>query len=168
MGREGRAWGEWPLAYGVADLGALRVEDGSCGSFVAFDVDVPKGVVEGGSTRCQSEDDRGVGAQDGIKIATVMQAHLDARARRPHLEQLVVERDPHRRWPVCGRPADEQGSETDDKSFGERRHECGRRVTCEQPRQRRIEPLPGYREHALTLSTLDNTSCDGSEPFHPA
>lgn len=87
----------WSLAYGVADLGALRVEDGSYGSFIAFDVDEPKGVVEGEPTRCQPEDDRGVSAQDGIEIATIMQAHFDARARRPHLEQLVVDRDPHRR-----------------------------------------------------------------------
>jgi hypothetical protein len=59
-----------------SDIGTSEVEDGSYGSFVAFDVDEPKGVVEGEHTRCQPENDRGVSAHDGIEIATIMQAHL--------------------------------------------------------------------------------------------
>lgn len=78
-------------------MGASGVEDGSYGSFIAFDVDEPKGVVEGEHTRCQPQNDRGVSAHDGVEIAAIMRAHLDARARRAHLEQLVVDRDPHRR-----------------------------------------------------------------------
>ena len=36
-------------------------------------------------------------AHDGVEIAAIVRVHLDARARRPHLEELVVDRDPDRR-----------------------------------------------------------------------
>jgi hypothetical protein len=74
----------------------VRGEDGSYGSFVALEVDVPKGVVKAEHTRRQSEDDRRVGAHDGVEIAAIVRAHLDARGCRPHLDNLVVDRDPDR------------------------------------------------------------------------
>jgi hypothetical protein len=77
--------------------GCVRGEDGSHGGFVALEVDEPKRVVKGEHTRCQSENDRRVSAHDGVEIAAIVRVHLDARARRPHLEKLVVDRDPHRR-----------------------------------------------------------------------
>ena len=62
-----------------------------------LEVDEPKGVVKGEHTRRQSENDRRVSAHDGVEIAAIVRVHLDARARRPHLEKLVVDRDPDRR-----------------------------------------------------------------------
>jgi hypothetical protein len=73
-----------------------RVEDGSYGGFIAFDLDQPTGVVKAEHTRCQSENDRGVSAHDGIKIATIMRAHLYARACHPNLDQYAIDRDTHR------------------------------------------------------------------------
>src|SRR5579875_3462928 len=77
--------------------GACGGEDGSYGSFVAFEVDVASGVVKGEHTRRQSENDGGVGAHDGVEISAIVRVHLDPRARRPHLENEVVDRDPDRR-----------------------------------------------------------------------
>lgn len=66
-------------------------------SFVALYVDEPNGVVKGEHTRRESENDRGVGAHDGIEIPAIVRVHFDARGRRPHLENLGVDRDPDRR-----------------------------------------------------------------------
>ncbi len=74
----------------------MRGEDGSYSGFVALEVDEPKGVVKGEHTRRQSENDRRVSAHDGVEIAAIVRVHLDARACRPHLENLVVDRDPDR------------------------------------------------------------------------
>ena len=78
-------------------MGACGGEDGSYGGFVALEFDEPKGVVEGEHTGRQSENDRRVRAHDGVEIAANVRVHLDARARRPYLEELVVDRDPDRR-----------------------------------------------------------------------
>src|SRR5438445_1454427 len=77
--------------------GCVRGEGGSYGGFVALEFDEPKGVVEGEHTGRQSENDRRVRAHDGVEIAAIVRVHLDARARCPHLEKLVVDRDPDRR-----------------------------------------------------------------------
>lgn len=89
--------GERSSAHGASDIGASGVEEGSYGGFIAFDVDESTGVVQVEYTRCQPENDRGVSAHDGVEIATIVQPDLYARARRSHLEQLPVDRDPHRR-----------------------------------------------------------------------
>lgn len=94
--------GERSAERGACDGGASGAEQGSYGGFIAVDVDEPMDVVEGERTRCQPENDRGVSAHDDIEIAPIMQGHLHTRARRPHLEQPAVDRDPHRRRLECG------------------------------------------------------------------
>lgn len=95
--RSASAMGQAVSVHRASNMEASGVEDGSYGSFIAVNVDEPKGVVEGEHTRGQSENDRGVSAHDGVEIAAIVRADLDTRARRPHLDQLAVDRDPHRR-----------------------------------------------------------------------
>jgi hypothetical protein len=63
-----------------------RIEDGSHGSFIAFDVDEPQDVVDGKHARRQPENHWGVIAYNGVELATVMPTHLKTCVRCPNLD----------------------------------------------------------------------------------
>jgi hypothetical protein len=63
-----------------------RVEDGSRGTLIAFDVNEPQDVVDGEHARRQPENYRGVTAHNGVELATVMPAHLKTCVRCPNLD----------------------------------------------------------------------------------